>query len=161
VTDTIDVVAGEQDKEQQRRIAQELVDKARRDGVDLVGPDGLLAGLTKQVLETALETELTDHVGYEKHDPGGRDGGNSRNGYRSKTVLTEIGPVQIGRHRPRCASCRSRRTRRPKARGPLRDGGRLPGSGVRTLPRLRLSRPVGGELPMDSVSASSRRACIS
>ena len=95
MTDTIDVVAGEQDKEQQRRIAQELVERARREGVDLVGPDGLLAGLTKQVLETALEEELTDHVGYEKHDPGGRDGGNSRNGYRSKTVLTEIGPVQI------------------------------------------------------------------
>jgi putative transposase len=47
------------------------------------------------VLETALEAELDEHLGYEKHQIEGRDGGNSRNGTRSKTVLTEIGPVQI------------------------------------------------------------------
>jgi transposase-like protein len=55
----------------------------------------MLAGLTKTVLETALEAEITEHVGYDKHDPAGRNGGNSRNGIRSKTVLTEIGPVEI------------------------------------------------------------------
>jgi putative transposase len=71
------------------------VAKARADGVDLVGPGGMLAGLTKTVLETALEAEITEHVGYDKHDPAGRNGGNSRNGIRSKTVLTEIGPVEI------------------------------------------------------------------
>jgi putative transposase len=64
-------------------------------GVDLVGPDGLLAGLTKTVLETALEAEMSEHLGYDKHDPVGQAGGNSRNGTRAKTVLTEIGPVQI------------------------------------------------------------------
>lgn len=51
--------------------------------------------LTKQVLETALEEEMSEHLGYDKHDPVGRNHGNSRNGVRSKTVLTEIGPVEI------------------------------------------------------------------
>jgi putative transposase len=79
----------------QQQLARDLVAKARADGVDLVGPGGILTGLTKTVLETALEAEITDHVGYDKHDPAGRNGGNSRNGTRSKTVLTEIGPVEI------------------------------------------------------------------
>jgi putative transposase len=56
---------------------------------------GLLSRLTKRVLETALEAEMTDHLGYDKHDPTGRNRGNSRNGVRSKTVLTDIGPVEI------------------------------------------------------------------
>jgi putative transposase len=79
----------------QDQLARELVERARAEGVDLVGPGGLLSGLTKTVLETALEAEITEHLGYDKHDPAGRDGGNSRNGTRSKTVLTEIGPVEI------------------------------------------------------------------
>lgn len=78
-----------------RQLARELVDKARTDGVDLVGPDGLLTGLTKRVLETALEEELTDHLGYARHDPAGHHSGNSRNGTRAKTLLTEVGPVSI------------------------------------------------------------------
>jgi transposase-like protein len=61
----------------------------------LVGPEGLLSQLTKRVLETALEAEMSDHLGYDKHDPVGRNRGNSRNRVRSKTVLTEIGPVEI------------------------------------------------------------------
>jgi transposase-like protein len=60
-----------------------------------VGPAGLLADLTKQVLETGLEVEMDDHVGYPKHAAEGRNGGNNRNGTRSKTVITEIGPVEI------------------------------------------------------------------
>ena len=47
-----------------------------------------LTGLTKSVLETALETALTEHLGYHQYDPAGRDGGNSRNGGRTKTVFT-------------------------------------------------------------------------
>jgi transposase-like protein len=47
------------------------------------------------VVDTALGEELSDHLGYDKHDPVGRDGGNSRNSYRTKTVLTEFGPMQI------------------------------------------------------------------
>ncbi|MER2222356.1 MAG: transposase, partial [Rhodococcus sp. (in: high G+C Gram-positive bacteria)] len=62
---------------------------------ELMGPNGLLNQLTKNVLETALDAEMTEHLGYEKHDAAGRGSGNSRNGTRSKTVLTEIGPVEI------------------------------------------------------------------
>ena len=79
----------------QQQLAEDLVQQARVDGVALVVPGGLLTGLTKSVLETALEVELADHLGYDRHDPAGRNGENSRNGSRAKTVLTEIGPVQI------------------------------------------------------------------
>jgi hypothetical protein len=79
----------------QQQFAQELVEQACAEGVELVGQGGLMARLTKSVLETALEAEMTEHVGYDKHDPMGRNGGNSRNGTRTKTVLTEIGPVDI------------------------------------------------------------------
>ncbi|WP_438803332.1 IS256 family transposase [Frankia gtarii] len=87
-----------------QQLAAELVAKARAEGVDLVGPGGLLAGLTKSVLETALEAEMSQHLGYDKHDSVGRDGGNARNGTRTKTVLTEIGPVGIEVSRDRDAS---------------------------------------------------------
>jgi putative transposase len=59
------------------------------------GPGRLLNQITKRVLETALEAEMSEHLGYDKHAFAGRDGGNSRNGVRRKTVLTEIGPVEI------------------------------------------------------------------
>lgn len=89
----IDPVSGEIIDQQQ--LAERLLAQAKEQGVDLVGPDGLLNQLTKNVLETALEAEMDDHLGYERHDPIGRNSGNSRNGTRSKTVLTEIGPVEI------------------------------------------------------------------
>jgi len=76
-------------------LAQELVERARSEGVELVGPGGLLSGLTKTVLETALEAELDEHLGYPKHAVEGRNRGNSRNGTRSKTVLTEVGEVEL------------------------------------------------------------------
>jgi putative transposase len=73
----------------------QLVDRARAGGLQLTGEGGLLQQLTKRVLESALEGEITDHLGYEKHDPAGAGSGNSRNGVRAKTVLTEVGPVGI------------------------------------------------------------------
>ncbi len=57
----------------------------RAEGVELVGPEGMLTGLTKNVLETALDAEMSEHLGYDKHDPAGRDGANFRNGVRTKT----------------------------------------------------------------------------
>lgn len=79
-----------------------LVRKARDRGLALTGPGGLLKSLTKTVLETALEEELSEHLGYDKHDPVGRNLGNSRNGYRSKTVVTDAcGEVQIAVPRDR------------------------------------------------------------
>ena len=101
VTEMIVPVPGEIDAQQ---LAAQLVEKARAEGVDLVGPGGLLTGLTKTVLETALEVEMSEHLGYDKHDPAGRTGGNSRNGTRSKTVLTEVGPVEVEVPRDRDSS---------------------------------------------------------
>jgi putative transposase len=101
MTDTIEPVPARIDQQQ---LAQDLVAAARAEGVELVGPGGLLTGLTKTVLETALEAEMTEHLGYEAHEAAGRDGGNSRNGTRTKTVLTEIGPVEIEVPRDRDAS---------------------------------------------------------
>ncbi|MGV9391136.1 IS256 family transposase [Streptomyces olivaceus] len=72
-----------------------LVDRARSDGLQLTGEGGLLQQLTKRVLEPALEGGITDLVGYDKHDAAGRNSGNSRNGTRSKTVLTDVGPVEV------------------------------------------------------------------
>src|SRR3954447_5643354 len=101
MTETLEVVP---DRIDQQQLAQQLVDAARAEGVELVGPAGLLTGLTKTVLETALDAEMSEHLGYDKHDAAGRDGVNSRNGTRTKTVLTEIGPVEIEVPRDRDAS---------------------------------------------------------
>src|SRR5689334_19536993 len=101
MTDTIEPMPTQIDQQQ---LAEELIERARAEGVDLVGPGGLLAGLTKTVLETALEAEISEHLGYDKHDPAGRNGGNSRNGTRTKTVVTEIGPVEVDVPRDRDGS---------------------------------------------------------
>jgi putative transposase len=92
MSETLDPVAMELD---QRQLAEQLLAQAKEQGVELVGPNGLLNQLTKNVLETALDAEMAEHLGYDKHDPAGRGSGNSRNGTRAKTVLTEIGPVEI------------------------------------------------------------------
>jgi len=84
----------------QEQVAEELVRRAREQGLSLTGPDGLLKQLTKTVLETALNQEMTEHLGHEKHAPPGNETGNVRNGIRSKTVLTE-GSGQVGIEVPR------------------------------------------------------------
>jgi transposase-like protein len=86
------------------QLADEWVARARSEGLELTGPDGLLGRVTKAVLEGALEGEMDDHLGYAKHEAAGRDGGNSRNGARAKSVLTDIGPVDIEVPRDRDAS---------------------------------------------------------
>jgi putative transposase len=85
-------------------LADELMDRAQADGMSLIGPGGLLADLTKRVLESMLEAEMTDHLGYEPYDPAGHHSGNSRNGTRSKTVLTEIGPIELAVPRDRAGT---------------------------------------------------------
>ena len=87
-----------------RSLAEGLVERARRDGLQLVGEGGLLPGLIKLVLEGALEAELTDHLGYEKGDKAGAGSGNSRNGTSRKTVRTEVGPVELDIPRDRAGS---------------------------------------------------------
>lgn len=87
-----------------QRLVAELLARAAGQGVPIAGEGGLLQQLTKLVLEASLEGEMDAHLGYGKHDPAGRDGGNSRNGRRSKTVLTQTGPVDIEVPRDRDAS---------------------------------------------------------
>jgi len=89
----------------EQQAAVELVRLAQEQGLSLTGPDGLLKQLTKTVLEAALHEEMTEHLGYEKHDPAGAGTGNIRNGTRAKTVLTEsTGHVEIDVPRDRAGT---------------------------------------------------------
>ncbi|WP_048555843.1 IS256 family transposase [Nostocoides japonicum] len=76
-------------------LAQDLVASATQRGIALTGEGGLLTALTRQVLQSALEAEMAAHLGYDKHDPTGRNGENSRNGSSAKTVRTDIGEVRL------------------------------------------------------------------
>lgn len=80
-----------------------LIDRllAESDGRELLGEGGLVAQFTKQLLETALDTELTDHLGYDRGDPVGRGSGNSRNGTTAKRVHTDVGTVDLAVPRDR------------------------------------------------------------
>ena len=98
------VVAGSGLDAVDEQLIAQLAGRARAGGLALTGEGGLLGQLTKRLVESALEGEITDHLGYERHDAAGRDGGNSRNGYRAKTVLTEVGPVQVDVPRDRDCS---------------------------------------------------------
>lgn len=85
-------------------IDNELIDDLLKDykkPEDLIGENGLLKQLTKQLLERAMAAELTEHVGYEKHDPGGNNSGNSRNGKSAKTIKGSFGrlPLAVPRDR--------------------------------------------------------------
>jgi transposase-like protein len=105
-------VTTEQDQDQEpaglsaadQQLLRELTERARAGGLKLTGEGGLLGELTKMVVEGALEGEMDDHLGYGRHDPAGRNSGNSRNGRRAKTVLTEAGPVEISVPRDRDSS---------------------------------------------------------
>ncbi len=68
--------------DESREVDPELVDRLLEEAGDreLLGEGGLLSQLTKQVLEAALDAEMTAHLGYERGDPAGRGSGNSRNG---------------------------------------------------------------------------------
>src|SRR6516162_8739550 len=92
------------DEPAMREWAAELVEQARTDGVELTGENGLLTALVRQVLQTGLEVELTEHLGYERHAVEGRGSGNSRNGSYPKTVTTDIGKVELRVPRDRNAS---------------------------------------------------------
>lgn len=72
-----------------------LLADAEASGTPIDGPDGLLAQITKSVLERALDVEIADHLGYDHGDPAGYGTGNSRNGHGRKTVLTTAGSVEL------------------------------------------------------------------
>src|ERR1700756_5054350 len=68
---------------------------------DIIGENGLLKQLTKAILERALAAEMTDHLGYEKHDPAGHRRGNTRNGKSQKTLTGEFGELELETPRDR------------------------------------------------------------
>lgn len=81
----------------EREAALTFVRMAKEKGLDLTGPDGLPKQFTKSVLETALDEEMTEHLGRAKHKKS-KDGraANTRNGTTAKTVVTDsVGPVRI------------------------------------------------------------------
>ncbi len=95
---TLDVVPKQKpEPSAEETAAKELVRLAREQGLSLTGPDGLLRQFTKSVLETALNEEMTEHLGHAKHRTAeDRGSTNIRNGTRPKAVLTEAtGQVEI------------------------------------------------------------------
>ncbi len=93
-------------------------------GIALTGEGGFLPEMIKALLERGMQTELTQHLGYDKHDPAGRGSGNSRNGTTGKTVSTEVGDVTLEQPRDRNSSFASALL--PIGTG----GGQVPWSGV-------------------------------
>jgi putative transposase len=81
-----------------------LATQVRSSGLALMGEGGLMQQMFKRLLEASLQGEMDAHLGYAKHDPAGRDGSNSRNGRRAKTVATAVGPVSIEVPRDRDSS---------------------------------------------------------
>ena len=71
---------------------------------DIIGKDGLLKQLTKAVLERVMQAELSNHLGYEKHDPTGNNSGNSRNGVTTKTLKGDFGEIELETPRDRNGS---------------------------------------------------------
>ena len=89
-------------------IDDELVDclmaQVDAEGLDLLGPDGVLTELTSRILSRGLEVEMTDHLGYEKGDRAGWGSGNNRNGSYLKNVQTDAGTVGVEMPRDRNAT---------------------------------------------------------
>ena len=85
----------------------ELIDRLLADcrkPEDIIGKNGLLKRLTKTIVERALSSEMSEHLGYEKNDPAGAGSGNSRNGTSQKTLKGEFGKVEIEVPRDRKAT---------------------------------------------------------
>lgn len=82
----------------------ELIDELLKDykkPEDIIGENGLLKELTKALLERALNSELTHHLGYDKHSPEGKNSGNSRNGKSTKALKSDHGELNISVPRDR------------------------------------------------------------
>ena len=88
-------------EKKEKPISDELIDKLLEQGRTAEDVNGLLKQLTKAVLERALQGELTEHLGYSKHDPAGHNSGNSRNGVTRKTLKGDFGEVELESPRDR------------------------------------------------------------
>ena len=85
-------------------MVDELLARVGEDGLSLTGQGGFLPEMLKAVLERGMAAELTDHLGYGKHDRAGHGSGNSRNGTTPKTVLTEVGAIGLDQPRDRTST---------------------------------------------------------
>lgn len=88
-------------QKQERAVSDELIDQLLKQGRKPEDVHGLLKQLTKAVVERAMQAEMNEHLGYEKHDPVGANSGNSRNGFTRKTLTGEFGEVEIATPRDR------------------------------------------------------------
>ena len=101
----------------QREVIAQMVPQAKDAGIALTGPDGLLKALTAQVVGAALGGDLNEHLGCDEHDPVGRRRGDSRNGTRSRTVVTgNVGVIQIEVPRDRDGIFESQLTKKRQRR---------------------------------------------
>jgi putative transposase len=141
-----------------RRISNEVIDELLAGASteeEIAGPGGLLAQLTKRLVERAMEVELTDHVGYEPHQepPGGTP--NTRNGTTPKTLITEHGKVQIDAPRDRDGSFEPKIVRKRQRRFVGFDDKILAlysrGLSVRDI-RAHLAEIYGVEVGLDLIS---------
>lgn len=82
----------------------EIMGRVQNEGLELLGENGVLKGLVKQIMEAALDAERTDHLGYDQGDPAGRGSGNSRNGTSPKKVITDAGDVDLDVPRDRAGT---------------------------------------------------------
>lgn len=81
-----------------------IIDQAQAEGLQLTGQGGLLGGMIKKAVESAMNAEMTAHLGYERYAAEGRGSGNSRNGTSTSTVHTNAGPVELDKPRDRNGS---------------------------------------------------------
>jgi putative transposase len=136
-------------------LLDDLMAQVDEGSLQLTGEGGFLPELVKQVLEAGLAAELTDHLGYEKHDRVGHGSGNSRNGSTPKQLGTEVGDVELATPRDRNGSFEPRLV--PK--GQRRVGGLSEmiislysgGMTIRDI-QAHLERTLGTELSHETIS---------
>ena len=136
-------------------LLDQLFEQIDDGGLQLTGEGGFLPEMIKAVLERGLQAELSEHLGYEKGDPGGRGSPNSRNGFTPKTLSSEVGQVPLDTPRDRAGTFDPRLV--PK--GARRVGGLdemiislyAGGMTIRDI-QHHLARTIGTELSPDTIS---------
>ena len=133
----------------------DLMSKVDEGGVQLTGEGGFLPELVKRVLEAGLQAELTDHLGYEKHDRAGYGSGNARNGVTPKRLGTEVGDIDLATPRDRNGSFEPRLVPKGERRlGGLSDMIISLYAGGMTIRDIQahLERTLGTELSHETIS---------
>ena len=139
----------------QAGMLDDLMGQVDSGDLQLTGEGGFLPELVKRVLEAGLQAEMTDHLGYEKHDRAGYGSGNSRNGFTGKTLGTEVGDIELSTPRDRNGSFEPRLV--PK--GQRRVGGLSDmiislyagGMTIRDI-QAHLERTLGTQLSHETIS---------